>query len=71
MEDGRFRWIYNGAPVVGTWTIDKANTWITLKQDVTNEIFRIKVIESSSDKLKIDYRDKDEIHNILIFAAAK
>ncbi|TND10609.1 MAG: hypothetical protein FD123_251 [Bacteroidetes bacterium] len=71
MEDGRFRWIYSGTPVVGTWTIDKSNAWITLTQDVTKETFRIKVMESSADKLKIDYRDKDEIHNILHFTAAK
>lgn len=71
MEDGRFRWIMNGNPVVGTWTIDKANTWIVFTQDVSKEQFKIKVLESSATKLKVDYRDKDDVHNILIFLSAK
>jgi len=69
MTDGRFRWIYNGNPVVGTWTADKSNTMISLTQDVTNEVFKIKVLHLASDRMKVDYRDKDDVHNILIYTS--
>lgn len=69
MENGRYRLVYKGVAEGGTWTIDKANTWITLTTDA-GEIKKFKVIESTDSTLKIDYRDADDVHNILIFAPA-
>lgn len=69
MENGRYRLVYNGVAEGGTWSIDKANVWITLTKD-DGTIKKFKVIESSDTMLKIDYRDADDIHNVLIFAPA-
>lgn len=67
MENGRYRLIYNGVAEGGTWTIDKANTLITLTKD-DGTVKKFKILESTDSSLKIDYRDADDIHNILIYA---
>lgn len=70
-EDGHYRWIYNGTPIVGTWTLDKSNVYISLTQDNSTNTYRFKLMESSDTSIRIDYRDADETHNILIYEAAK
>lgn len=69
MENGRYRLIYNGVAEGGTWTIDKANVWITLTKE-DGSVKKFKVLESTDSTLKVDYRDADDIHNILIYAPA-
>jgi hypothetical protein len=69
MENGRYRLIYNNVAEGGTWTLDKTNTWITLTKD-DGTIKKFKVLETTDKKLKIDYRDADDIHNVLIYSPA-
>jgi hypothetical protein len=69
MENGRYRMILNGKNEGGTWTVDKSGKNITLTQDATNEVKTLKVLEQTDKRLKVDYRDKEDIHNILIFEA--
>lgn len=69
MENGRYRLIMNGTAEGGTWTIDKANVWITLTAD-DGSVKKFKVMESTDSSLKIDYRDADEIHNVLYYSTA-
>lgn len=69
MESGRYRLIMDGIAEGGTWTISKDNLWITMTSDaaVTK---KFKVIESTETSLKVDYRDADDIHNILIYSVS-
>lgn len=66
MDGGRYRLIMDGAAEGGTWTLSKDNLWITVTSDagVTK---KFKVLESTATTLKIDYRDADDIHNILMY----
>lgn len=68
LKEGRYRLIYNGVAEGGTWTIDKANTWITLTTDA-GAVKKFKVLESTDTTLKIDYKDADDIHNVLLYTA--
>jgi hypothetical protein len=68
MENGRYRLIMNGVAEGGTWTLDKSNTWITLTTD-TGVIKKFQILESSGTSMKIDYRDADDVHNILYYAS--
>jgi hypothetical protein len=70
MESGRYRLIMDGAAEGGTWTISKDNLWITLTND-SGAIKKFKVLESTATSLKVDYRDADDIHNILIYSVAQ
>ncbi|CAN5285645.1 hypothetical protein BH09BAC5_BH09BAC5_00240 [soil metagenome] len=70
MQGGRYRLIMDGAAEGGTWTLSKDNLWITLTSDA-GAIKKFKVIESSDSSLKVDYRDADDIHNIIYYSAAK
>lgn len=65
--DGTFRFVMDGVEHTGKFTIDAAATWITLTDASTNEVFKLKVIEKTAKRLKVDYRDKDDVHNILIY----
>jgi hypothetical protein len=69
MENGRYRLIYSGVAEGGTWSIDKANTWITLTTD-DGKVKKFKVLESTDKTLKVDYKDAEEIHNVLYYAPA-
>ncbi len=68
MDGGRYRLIMNGVAEGGTWLLSKDNLWITLTSS-TGEVKKFKVLESTATSLKIDFRDADEIHNILIYSA--
>jgi hypothetical protein len=67
MADGRYRLIMNGVAEGGTWTLSKDNLWITLTTDA-GAVKKLKVLESSETTLKVDYRDADEVHNVLIYS---
>lgn len=66
MESGRYRWIYDGVAEGGTWTVDAANKWITLTNDA-GAVKRLQVLSQSDIELKVDYRDEDGTHNVLIY----
>lgn len=65
--DGSFRFVMDGVEHKGRFTVDAAATWITLTDGTTNEVFKLKVLEKTAKRLKVDYRDKDDVHNILIY----
>lgn len=67
LDGGRYRMIMNGVAESGSWTLSKDNLWVTLTSS-TSETKKFKVLESSETTLKIDYRDADDIHNILIYS---
>lgn len=67
MEDGRYRLIMNGVAEGGTWNLSKDNLWITMTSDAA-AIKKFKVLESTDKTLKVDYRDADEVHNILYYS---
>jgi hypothetical protein len=61
--------VKEGVTQSGTWTIDKANTLISLTAP-DGTVMKFKVIESTATTLKIDYRDSDDIHNIIYYSAS-
>jgi hypothetical protein len=68
-ESGNYRLIMNGKAEGGSWSLDKSNTWLTLTA-ADGTIKKFKVLESTETSLKVDYRDADDIHNILYYTAA-
>lgn len=70
MEMGRYRLIMDGAAEGGTWTVDNANVWITLTAD-SGTVKKFKVLSQTDTELKVDYRDSDGTHNILIYSTVK
>jgi hypothetical protein len=69
MEGGRYRLIMDGVAEGGTWTFSKDNLWITLTTE-SGSVKKLKVLESTESSLKVDYRDADDIHNILIYSGS-
>jgi hypothetical protein len=67
LEDGHYRLIIDGVAEGGSWTLSKDNLWITLTSS-TNTTKKLKVLESTATSLKVDYRDADDIHNILMYS---
>jgi hypothetical protein len=67
-ESGRYRLTMEGISEAGTWTLSKDNLWITLTTDA-GAIKKFKVLESTDTTLKVDYRDADDIHNILYYSS--
>ncbi|MGL5891962.1 MAG: lipocalin family protein [Bacteroidia bacterium] len=65
--DGTFKFILDGTEHTGKWTSDAAATLITLTDGTSNQVFKLKVLEKTAKRLKVDYRDKDDVHNILIY----
>lgn len=70
MENGRYRWIYNGVAEGGTWTMDKAGVYITMTNDA-GSMKKFKVLETTATSIRLDYQDADLIHNILYFATTQ
>ena len=69
MDNGRYRFVYNGEAEGGTWTLDKTNVWLTLTTDA-GVVKKLKIMESTDTTLKIDYRDSDDVHNILYYSTS-
>jgi hypothetical protein len=70
MDGGRYRLIKDGVSEAGTWTLSKDNMWLTLTAD-GGGVKKFKVLELTDSSLKVDFRDSDDIHNILYFAPGK
>jgi hypothetical protein len=68
-EDGKYRLLMNGVGEGGTWALSKDNLWITLTS-TTGAVKKFKILESTETSLKVDYRDADEVHNILIYSTS-
>ncbi len=67
MDGGRYRIIMNGVAEGGTWSLSKDNLWISFTSD-SSVVKKFKIIESTDKGLKVDYRDADEVHNILYYS---
>jgi hypothetical protein len=65
--DGSFIFILDGTEHKGKWTADASATLIILTDGSSSEVFKLRVIENRGKRLKVDYRDKDDVHNILIY----
>lgn len=63
-SDMSYSWSYNGKMESGTWTSDKSAVWVSLKtsEGVTK---RLKVVKVDAASLEIDYKDQDDVHNML------
>jgi hypothetical protein len=66
MENGRYRMIMDGTAEGGTWTVDNSNVWVTFTSD-SGVIKKFKIMSQTETELKVDYRDSDGTHNILIY----
>lgn len=69
MDNGRYRLIYEGAAEGGTWTLDASGKWITLTSDIGGTK-KFQIVSQTDKEMKIDYRDEDGTHNILIYGAS-
>ncbi|HTL82121.1 MAG TPA: hypothetical protein VL651_10470 [Bacteroidia bacterium] len=65
-QDGNYRWIYNGVVEFGKYQINSSMTEITLSAS-NGTMKTLKVLQSTATSLKVDYKDSDEIHNILYY----
>jgi len=69
MADGRYRLILDGVAEGGTWTVDAGCKWITMTSDA-GVVKKFQVLSQTDTELKVDYRDSDGTHNVLIYAPA-
>jgi|GEM_PF-6058185 outer membrane lipoprotein-sorting protein len=67
--DMSYSWTYNGKVESGTWTSDKSAVWVSLKTSdgVTK---RLKVVKVDATSLEIDYKDQDDVHNMLRYKSS-
>ena len=66
MENGRYRLILDGVAEGGTWTVDAGCKWITLTKD-DGTIKKFQILSQTDKEMKVDYRDGDGTHNVLIY----
>lgn len=69
METGRYRLIMDGAAEGGTWTVDAGCKWITMTSDA-GVVKKFQILSQTDTEMKIDYRDADGTHNVLIYSTA-
>jgi|GEM_PF-1120002 hypothetical protein len=67
MDNGRYRLILDGQSEGGTWTIDAGCKWITLTKD-DGTVKKFQVLSKSDKEMKVDYRDSDGTHNVLVYS---
>lgn len=67
MESGRYRLILDGVAEGGTWTVDAGCKWITMTSDA-GVVKKYQVLSQTDSTLKVDYRDSDGTHNVLLYA---
>lgn len=67
MADGRYRLILDGVAEGGTWTVDAGCKWITMTTDA-GVVKKFQVLAQTDSSLKVDYRDGDGTHNVLLYA---
>ncbi len=67
MADGRYRLILDGVAEGGTWTVDAGCKWITMTSDA-GVVKKFQVLTQTDSSLKVDYRDGDGTHNVLLYA---
>lgn len=61
----------DGKNLTGTWTADKAKTFITITLNETKEQMRLKVISLDKQHFSFDHKDKSEFHTIYTYEPAK
>jgi hypothetical protein len=69
MDNGMYRLTKDGVAQTGTWTLDKSNVWLTLT-NMDGTTMKWQILESTDNSLKVDYRDSDQIHNILYYSTS-
>jgi hypothetical protein len=69
METGRYRLIMDGVAEGGTWTVDAGCKWITMTSDA-GVVKKYQVLSQTDSVLKVDYRDADGTHNVLLYSPA-
>lgn len=69
MESGRYRLILDGVAEGGTWTVDAGCKWITMTSDA-GVVKKFQILSQTEKEMKVDYRDADGTHNVLIYAPA-
>jgi len=69
MENGRYRLILDGVAEGGTWTVDAGCKWITMTSDA-GVVKKFQILSQTEKEMKVDYRDADGTHNVLIYAPA-
>ena len=67
--DMSYSWTYNGKMESGAWTSDKSAVWVSLKtaDGVTK---RLKVVKVDATSLEIDFKDQDDVHNMLRYKSS-
>lgn len=69
MENGRYRLILDGVAEGGTWTVDAGCKWITMTSDA-GVVKKFQILSQTEKEMKVDYRDADGTHNVLIYVPA-
>lgn len=69
MENGRYRLILDGVAEGGTWTVDAGCKWITMTSDA-GVVKKFQILSQTEKEMKVDYRDADGTHNVLIYSPA-
>lgn len=69
MENGRYRLILDGVAEGGTWTVDAGCKWITMTSDA-GVVKKYQILSQTDTVLKVDYRDSDGTHNVLLYSPA-
>lgn len=65
-QEGKYTWVYNGNATQGLWMLDKAGVWLTLTPS-NGAVVKMRILELTPQKLKVDFKDADEIHYILVY----
>jgi hypothetical protein len=69
MDGGRYRLILDGVAEGGTWTVDASCKWITMTSDA-GVVKKFQILSQTDKEMKVDYRDADGTHNVLIYSPA-
>jgi hypothetical protein len=68
MENGRYRLILDGVAEGGTWSVDAGCKWITMTTEA-GAVKKFQILSQTETELKVDYRDGDGTHNVLIYSS--
>jgi len=64
--DNSIDMIINGVGFAGTWSINNTGVWMTIILSESTAM-RLKIMEITGTKLKVDYVGDDNLHTILVF----
>ncbi len=64
--DNSIDMIINGVGFAGTWSVNNTGVWMTIVLSESTAM-RLKIMEITDTKLKVDYVGDDNLHTILVF----